>query len=96
MKRILCVVLVSSLLLLTLAAGVSSPPLTSTLSRQHARVLGRKGRGLGQVGNHSQHEGKRMQNSEVSLKIRPMKLFDYSSNYLRRDGILVFRKWSWR
>ncbi|KAF8660296.1 hypothetical protein HU200_057865 [Digitaria exilis] len=43
MKKLLCVVLVSSLLLATLA-GASSSSLTSSLSRDQAQVLGRKGR----------------------------------------------------
>ncbi|XP_062183773.1 uncharacterized protein LOC133887808 isoform X1 [Phragmites australis] len=63
MKKLLCLVLVSSLLLVTLA-GAASYPLPSPLSRQQAQVLGRKGRELGQLGYHYQHEGKQKQQPE--------------------------------
>uniref|UniRef100_A0A0A9PLF6 Uncharacterized protein n=1 Tax=Arundo donax TaxID=35708 RepID=A0A0A9PLF6_ARUDO len=72
MKKLLCVVLaVSSLLLVTLA-GASSPSLASSLSRQQqAQVLGRKGRELGQLGYHYQHEGKHMQErEEVAMEVK--------------------------
>ena len=67
MKKIFCVALVSSLLLVTLAGASSS--LTSSLSRPQEKVLGRKGRELDQLGYHYQHEGKHMQQTEVSSHV---------------------------
>jgi opacity protein-like surface antigen len=75
-KKLLCVVLASSLLLVTLAAGASSPPLASTLSRQQAQVLGRKGKlHLAQLGYRYHQEGRRIQSSQVSSYVRPHELF---------------------
>jgi hypothetical protein len=65
MTKLLCVVLVSSLLLATLA-GASSSSLMPSLGRHQAQVLGRKGRDLGQLGYHHQHQTKHMQQHEVS------------------------------
>ncbi|PAN40540.1 hypothetical protein PAHAL_7G323100 [Panicum hallii] len=63
MTKLLCVVLVSSLLLATLA-GASSSSLMPSLGRHQAQVLGRKGRDLGQLGYHHQHQTKHMQQHE--------------------------------
>ncbi|CAL5014392.1 unnamed protein product [Urochloa decumbens] len=65
MKKLLCAVLVSSLLLSTLA-GAASSPLTSSLGRHQAQVLGRKGRG------HYQHLSRNMQQQpeEVTVEVK--------------------------
>ncbi|XP_062226998.1 uncharacterized protein LOC133925160 [Phragmites australis] len=69
MKKIFCVALVSSLLLVTFAGASSS--LTSSLSRPQEKVLGRKGRELDQLGYHYQHEGKHMQQTEgVAMEVK--------------------------
>ncbi|CAN6277212.1 unnamed protein product [Urochloa humidicola] len=67
MKKLLCVVLVSSLLLATLA-GASSSPLTSSLGRHQAQVLGRKGRG------HYQHLSRNMQQQPEEVAVEVKKL----------------------
>ncbi|CAN6241229.1 unnamed protein product [Urochloa humidicola] len=54
MKKLLCVVLISSLLLATLADASSAPP-TSSVGGHQEQVLGRKGRG------HYQHLSRNMQ-----------------------------------
>ncbi|TVU16425.1 hypothetical protein EJB05_39987, partial [Eragrostis curvula] len=82
MKKLLCVVLVASLLLDTLAGASSSPPLASSLSRQQAQVLGRKGRELGQLAY--QHE-QNSENSEISSYVRPQELVDFPFHYLRKE-----------
>ncbi|CAL5029543.1 unnamed protein product [Urochloa decumbens] len=66
MKKLLCAVLVSSLLLSTLA-GAASSPLTSSLDRHQAQVLGLKGRG------HYQHLSRNMQQQqpeEVTVEVK--------------------------
>ncbi|CAN6229893.1 unnamed protein product [Urochloa humidicola] len=65
MKKLLCVVLVSSLLLATLA-GASSSPLTSSLGGHQEQVLGRKGRG------HYQHLSRNIQQQpeEVAVEVK--------------------------
>uniref|UniRef100_A0A0A9FM03 Uncharacterized protein n=1 Tax=Arundo donax TaxID=35708 RepID=A0A0A9FM03_ARUDO len=70
MNKLLCVALVSILLLVTLA-GAASSSLASSLSRQQAQVLGRKGRELGQLGYRYQHEGKhKQQPEEVAMEAK--------------------------
>jgi len=68
MMKASCVVLVSSLLLATLAvAGASSSSPRSFLGRHPELVLGRKGRELSQSsGYHYQHQSKHMEQHEVS------------------------------
>ncbi|KAL6844448.1 hypothetical protein ACP4OV_026121 [Aristida adscensionis] len=70
MGKLLCVVLLSSLLLLATLVSASSSP-KSSLSKQHAQVLGRKGRELGQMGHHYHHEDNHMQQTEgVALGVK--------------------------
>ncbi|KAJ1273274.1 hypothetical protein BS78_06G267200 [Paspalum vaginatum] len=66
MTKIFCAVLVSSLLLASLA-GASSSSTSSSLGRRHqALVLGRKGRELGELGHHyRQYQSEHMQQPEV-------------------------------
>ncbi|CAD6259213.1 unnamed protein product [Miscanthus lutarioriparius] len=73
MMKASCVVLVSSLLLATLAvAGASSSSPRSFLGRHPELVLGRKGRELSQSsGYHYQHQSKHMeQHEEVAMEVK--------------------------